>query len=75
MLQNEGYRKNHQRLINRMLNGIGEKLGFEVRLNLNLARHTFATMLKINETPTAYITDVLGDSNSKTTESLPQEYS
>lgn len=77
MLQNEGYRKNHQRLINRMLNGIGEKLGFEVRLNLNLARHTFATMLKINETPTAYITDALGHSNSKTTEhylkSIPDE--
>lgn len=60
-----------------MLNQIGTKLGFNVRLNLNLARHSFATMLKISGTPTSFITDALGHSNSKTTEhylkSIPDE--
>lgn len=77
MLASEKKRKNHSRLTNRMLNQIGKTLGFEVRLNLNLARHSFATMLKISGTPTPFITDALGHSNSKTTEhylkSIPDE--
>lgn len=76
-VEKEKRRKTIQRLTNRMLNGIGKKLGFDERLTLNLARHSFATHLKISGTPTAFITDALGHSNSKTTEhylkSIPTE--
>ena len=76
-IEREKRRKTHQRLTNRMLNGIGVKLGFEERLVLNLARHSFATHLKLAGTPVSFITDALGHSSGKTTEhylkSIPDE--
>lgn len=58
----------NKRNINKALNVIGKKLGFENHLCLKLARHSFATRLKLNGTPIAFITDALGHSSSKTTE-------
>lgn len=76
-IEKEKKRKTIQRLTNRILNAIGEKLGFEEGLTLNLARHSFATHLKVSGTPTAFITDALGHSSAKTTEhylkSIPTE--
>jgi integrase len=65
------------RNLNRYLRPIGKKLGFEMNLTLNLARHSFATRLKLDGTPTSFIGEILGHSNSSTTEhylkSLPTE--
>jgi integrase/recombinase XerD len=73
----EKRRKTIQRITNRMLNSIGKKLGFTERLTLNLARHSFATHLKVSGTPIGFITDALGHASSKTTEhymkSIPTE--
>lgn len=56
------------RNLNRDLRPIGQKLGFEVNLTLNLARHSFATRLKLDGTPTSFISDALGHSSSSVTE-------
>jgi integrase/recombinase XerD len=57
-----------QRQINEKLKAIGKKLGIEEKVCLNIARHSFATHLKISGTPTSFITDALGHSSGKTTE-------
>ena len=67
-MEREKRRKTHQRLTNRFLNAMGKKLGFEERLTLNLARHSFATTLKIGGTPTSFISDAMGHASSTTTE-------
>lgn len=54
--------------INDSLKDIGERLGLTVPLILNLARHSFGTALKLNGTPTSFITDALGHADGKTTE-------
>lgn len=76
-IEKEKRRKTIQRITNRMLNVIGKKLGFDERLTLNLARHSFATHLKISGTPIGFISDALGHASSKTTEhymkSIPTE--
>ncbi len=54
--------------MNKMLRKIGIKLGFDMHLCLNLARHSFATRLKIDGTPTSFISDAMGHSNSQVTE-------
>ncbi|MCB0539355.1 MAG: tyrosine-type recombinase/integrase, partial [Bacteroidetes bacterium] len=56
------------RILNRSLREIGEKLGFNVKLTLNLARHSFATKLNIDGVNTSVIKDALGHSSAKTTE-------
>lgn len=65
------------KVINKKLNLIGHKLGFEFRLSLNIARHSFATRLKLDGTPLSFISDALGHSSTKTTEhymkSIPDE--
>jgi integrase len=70
-------RSRHKRMCNKSLAAIGKKLGIDVRLCLNLARHSFATMHKILGTPTSFISDAMGHSNSAMTEhymkSLPDE--
>ncbi len=67
----------HKRYVNNKLTAIGKKLGFDVHLCLNLARHSFATMLKISGTATSHIGDAMGHTSTKTTEiymkSLPSE--
>ena len=66
-----------KRICNKKLSAIGKELGFEVHLCLNLARHSFATMLKISGTPIAFISDAMGHATSTTTEhylkSIPDE--
>lgn len=64
----EKRRKAIQKLVNTKLKLIGEDLGFTVPLILNLARHSFSTNLKLNGTPTSFITDALGHADGKTTE-------
>ena len=75
----EKRRNKMQRQINDNLNIIGKKLGIEEKIILNLARHSFATHLKVSGTPTSFISDAMGHSNSKTTEhylkSIPTEKS
>lgn len=68
----------HKRISNKMLSHIGRKLGFEVHLCLNLARHSFATKLKIeNKVSLAAISDAMGHTTTNTTmhymKSLPDE--
>ena len=67
----------HKRACNRKLAKIGVKLQFDVHLCLNLARHSFATMLKLSGTPLSFISDAMGHTTSKTTEhylkSIPDE--
>ena len=61
-------RRDHvQRQVNDKLKVIGGKLGFEVPLLLNLARHSFSTNLKLSGTPVAFISDALGHADSATT--------
>ena len=67
-IEKENSRATHQRMTNKTLNKIGKTLKFDVPLVLNLARHSFATHLKLSGTPTSFITDALGHSSSKTTE-------
>lgn len=61
-------KRNTARNLNRSLREIGEKLGFNVNLTLNLARHSFATKLNIDGVNTSMIKDALGHSSAKTTE-------
>lgn len=61
-------RKRKRKYINKKLTLIGKKLGFEVHLCLNLARHSFATILMLNGTPVSYISEAMGHKNTKTTE-------
>lgn len=63
-LQRENAKGRHKRIMNMMLSKIGIKLGFDVHLCLNLARHSFATRLKIDGTPTSFISDTMGHSSS-----------
>ncbi len=60
-----------------MLNKIGIKLGFDVRLNIAIARHSFATKQKLSGTPVSFISDAMGHSSVAVTEhylkSLPDE--
>jgi integrase len=56
------------RNLNRDLHPIGKALGFEIPLNLNLARHSYATRLKIDGIPTSMISDAMGHSSSVVTE-------
>ncbi|HEY1032098.1 MAG TPA: site-specific integrase [Flavipsychrobacter sp.] len=66
-IEREKRRKMIQKIVNEKLRGIGEHLGFTVPLVLNLARHSFGTNLKLNGTPTSFITDALGHADGKTT--------
>jgi integrase/recombinase XerD len=55
------------RNLNRDMRPIGRSLGLNMNLTLNLARHSFATRLKIDGTPTSFISDALGHSSSAVT--------
>jgi integrase/recombinase XerD len=75
--EKEKRRKAFQKMTNKSLRAIGKKLKFEDNLCLNLARHSFATRLKIDGTPLSFISDAMGHANTKTTEhylkSLPDD--
>lgn len=55
------------RNLNADLRAVGKTIGLHMNLTLNLARHSFATRLKIDGTPTAFISDALGHSSSAVT--------
>lgn len=61
-------RKKIQKQVNQKLKEIGTELGFTIPLILNLARHSFATNLKLSGTPTSFITDSLGHTSVTTTQ-------
>lgn len=67
-MQMEKARVRMKRMCNKKLSTMGKELGFDVHLCLNLARHSFATMLKLSNTPTSFISDAMGHTSSKTTE-------
>jgi integrase/recombinase XerD len=64
----ETARKRNRRVMNKMLTAIGKKLGFDVHVCLGIARHSFATALKIKGTPIAFISEAMGHTSSTTTE-------
>lgn len=67
----------YKRYSNKALAKIGKKLGFDVHLCLNLARHSYATKQKLDGTPISFISDAMGHSSMAVTEhylkSLPDE--
>ncbi|NNV57212.1 tyrosine-type recombinase/integrase [Limnovirga soli] len=66
-----------KRHMNKKLNKIGEQIGLDVQLNLALARHSFGTKMKLDGTPIAFISDMMGHTSTATTEhylkSLPTD--
>ena len=76
-LQAQNTIRRYKRVSNKMLAKIGRELGFEVHLCLNLARHSYATKMKIDGVSVAAISDALGHTTTTTTEhymkSLPNE--
>lgn len=58
----------YKRTSNKCLTRIGNELGFDVHLCLNLARHSFATKQKLDGTPIAFISDAMGHSSMTVTE-------
>jgi len=57
-----------QRSASRVLHRIGVKLGFDTGLKLGIARHSFATRLKMDGVNTASISEMLGHSSQNVTE-------
>ncbi|MCT4644786.1 MAG: site-specific integrase [Carboxylicivirga sp.] len=55
--------------INKYTKRIGKELGFELTLTTYTARHSFATVLKRSGAPVVFISESLGHSSLKTTES------
>ena len=70
-------RNRYKIVCNVCLSDIGRRLGFDVHLCLNLARHSFATSLKLSGTPLLFISDAMGHTSSTTTahylKSIPDE--
>ncbi len=66
-LQKQKKIASYQHRVNKYLRRVGQKLRFDQRLTLSLARHSFATSLKLSNTPVAWIADQLGHSNISTT--------
>jgi integrase/recombinase XerD len=58
--RNEARRSMHQRRMNKSLTKIGKSLGFDFNITINLARHYFATTLKLNGTNVSFISELLG---------------
>jgi integrase len=63
----ERTRAMRKRRINKSLHAIGKKLGLEFNLTIGLARHSFATTLKLNGTNVSFISEMLGHTSMKTT--------
>src|SRR5688572_24884944 len=77
IVEMENARNRHKRVCNKSLAHIGQKLGFDVHLCLNLARHSFATALKIAGVSVSFISESMGHSSAAMTEhymkTLPDE--
>lgn len=67
----------YKRQTNKSLNAIAKKLNIDSRIYLGIARHSFATRLKLDGTPTSFISEFMGHSNEKSTsnylKSLPSD--
>lgn len=63
----ESARNIKKRAINKSLTQIGKQLGFDFHITLNLARHSFATTLKLNGTHVSFISEMMGHTSMKTT--------
>jgi len=57
-----------RRHVNRCLNRMGKRIGFDFLLSLSIARHSFATALKFKGTAIAVISDCMGHTSIGTTE-------
>lgn len=57
-----------RRHVNRCLNRMGKRIGFDFLLSLSIARHSFATALKMKGTAIAVISDCMGHTSIGTTE-------
>ncbi len=55
------------RNLNRDLRPVGKAIGLSINLTMNLARHTYATSMKLNEVPVAFISEALGHSSGAVT--------
>jgi integrase/recombinase XerD len=67
----------NKKISNKNLSRIGRELGFPVHLCLNLAHHSFATKMKIDNVSLVVISDAMGYTTMLITEhymkSLPNE--
>jgi integrase/recombinase XerD len=54
---------------NKYMDRIGQKLGIKTKITTYVARHSFATIMKLNGTPTSFIQEGLGHKSIETTES------
>lgn len=68
LLREENARSLKKRRINKNLRSIGKELGLEFNLTIGLARHSFATTLKLNGTNVSFISEMLGHTSLKTTQ-------
>ena len=57
------------RLVNTWIRGIGQKVGIEKDITTYTARHSFSTVLKRSGASISYISEALGHTDVKTTES------
>lgn len=67
LLSEESIRSRRRMQINHILCSIGKAIGFEFNLTIGLARHSFATTLKLNGTNVSFISEMLGHTSMKTT--------
>jgi site-specific recombinase XerD len=67
LLSEENTRSMKKRYINKSLRSIGESMGLQFNLTIGLARHSFATTLKLNGTNVSFISEMLGHTSMKTT--------
>jgi integrase len=56
------------RLVNKHLQELGKKLGIDLKISTQAARHSFATTMMRNDMSIGFISDSLGHSNYKTTQ-------
>jgi integrase len=56
------------RLINKHMEGLGKKIGIDLKISTQAARHSFATTMMRNDISIGFISDSLGHSNYKTTQ-------
>ena len=68
IIRDENIKTMKKRRINKSLRVIGESLGFDFYITIGLARHSFATTLKLNGTNVSFISELLGHTSMKTTQ-------
>lgn len=66
--------KQATKTLNKYINRIAKKVGIEDKVTSYTARHSFATVLKLEGENIAYISEALGHSNLKTTENYLKSF-